>query len=152
MVVHQQILSNLPYCNSNKEVKVPNSLRKLTTNAYPFFIDTSTTLPIFEKNFSRSRSRTRYESPPTNTLVPPDLYQIEEKIRVKIRYNLEHNYMYDVFGYNNVQENKTRENFFYTRLCHGMRFYPKNVFFRIDLQLWQMNRQFRIKIIRVNVT
>ena len=42
----------------------------LTTKAYPFFIAISLTLPIFWKNLSRSLSRTRWDRPPTNTLVP----------------------------------------------------------------------------------
>lgn len=54
-----------PYHTVKKQL---NHIR-LTTKANPFFIATSLILPYFRKNFSRSRSLTRYVNPPTNTRV-----------------------------------------------------------------------------------
>jgi len=59
-------IDSCPYHTVKK--KQLNHIR-LTTKANPFFIATSLILPYFRKNFSRSRSLTRYVNPPTNTRV-----------------------------------------------------------------------------------
>lgn len=58
-------IDSCPYHTVKKQLY----LIRLTTKANPFFIATSLILPYFRKNFSRSRSLTRYVNPPTNTRV-----------------------------------------------------------------------------------
>lgn len=53
-----------------KSSLILNKYKLLTTNAKPFFIATSLMRPYFRKNFSISRSRTLFVSPPTKTRVP----------------------------------------------------------------------------------
>lgn len=59
-------IDSCPYHTVKKKTIEPI---RLTTKANPFFIATSLILPYFRKNFSRSRSLTRYVNPPTNTRV-----------------------------------------------------------------------------------